>query len=247
MGLKRSGHLGRLGDWSERAAMAGIVSLHFANVNGHLLVAPFGGIDRRFSTAPFSIGIPRAGNAPIVLDFATSLVAEGKVMVAAKGGTAVPETAMVDADGRINGDPQTLYGDTPVGEQPHPRNGHGALCAFGEHKGSGLAFMCEVLAGLLTGSGTTGADPSKDRLWSGMCGIYIDPRRFDAAGGFDRSLDHFIDFIHQTRPLDRSERVFVPGEREEEAIRSARKEGLAVPKSIWADLQSAAKRFDLAL
>ena len=57
IGLKNSGHLGRIGDWSELAADENCVSLHFVNVRGSLLVAPFGGSDRRGSTSPLSIGV----------------------------------------------------------------------------------------------------------------------------------------------------------------------------------------------
>ena len=59
--LRNAGHLGRIGDWAEMAAKEGLVSLHFVNVVGSVLVAPFGGVERRFSTAPICIGIPRAG------------------------------------------------------------------------------------------------------------------------------------------------------------------------------------------
>lgn len=241
IGLKRSGHLGRLGDWAERAAAAALCSIHFANVNGHVLVAPFGGTERRFSTAPFAIGIPRPGRNPVVLDFATSLVAEGKVLVAAKGGTPIPDHALVTRDGRLSGDPWVLYGDTSDGQLPHPRNGDGAIRAFGEHKGSGLAFMCEVLAGLLTGSGTTGNDPEEGRLWSGMLGIYIDPTRFGESDQLDRSLREFIDFVHETRPADGHEGVLVPGEIENLKRKTAHANGVSLPGSVWADLQRTAE------
>src|SRR6202034_2180414 len=84
--LRNSGHIGRVGEWAERAAAAGLISIHFVNAAGSILVAPFGGLDRRLSTAPFCAGIPREGAPPVVLDFATSLVAEGKVNVASDAG-----------------------------------------------------------------------------------------------------------------------------------------------------------------
>ena len=90
IGLKNSGHVGRVGEWAEMAAAEGLVSIHFVNVRGSVLVAPFGGVDRTFSTAPFCVGIPRKGEKPMILDFATSLVAEGKVLVASQGGKKIP-------------------------------------------------------------------------------------------------------------------------------------------------------------
>ena len=108
--LRNSGHVGRVGEWAERAAAAGLISIHFVNAAGSILVAPFGGLDRRLSTAPFCAGIPREGAAPVVLDFATSLVAEGKVNVASRGGKPLPPDALIGPDGALSGDPALLYG-----------------------------------------------------------------------------------------------------------------------------------------
>ena len=67
--LQNAGHLGRIGDWAERAAEKGLVSIHMVNVRGSLIVAPFGGVDRRMSTSPFCAGIPLDnGDDPIILD-----------------------------------------------------------------------------------------------------------------------------------------------------------------------------------
>ena len=71
-----------------------------------MLVAPFGGTERRFSTAPFCVGIPRPGLSPLILDFATSLVAEGKALVASRGGKKLPPDALIGPDGTVSGDPR---------------------------------------------------------------------------------------------------------------------------------------------
>src|SRR6478752_3684248 len=109
--LRNAGHIGRVGDWAEMAAAAGLVSVHFVNASGSVLVAPFGGTQRRMSTAPFCAGVPRPGEPPVVLDFATSVVAEGKVLVASQGGKKLPDNALIGLDGRKSGDPHVLYGD----------------------------------------------------------------------------------------------------------------------------------------
>src|SRR6516225_10964234 len=145
--LKNAGHIGRVGDWAEMAAEAGLVSVHFVNASGSVLVAPFGGSERRFSTAPYYVGVPRPGEPPIVLDFATSVVAEGKVLVASQGGKKLPENALINLDGTMSNDPRVLYGEYASTGLRRASNGKGAIRAFGDHKGSGLALMCELLGG----------------------------------------------------------------------------------------------------
>src|SRR6478672_11594163 len=85
--------------WQQRE---GLVSVHFVNAAGSVLVAPYGGVERRLSTAPSCVGIPRQGQRPIVLDFATSIVAEGKVLVASRGGKKLPKGALIDLEGTLS-------------------------------------------------------------------------------------------------------------------------------------------------
>src|SRR5438874_4391752 len=143
--LRNAGHIGRVGDWAEMAAAEGLVSVHFVNAAGSLLVAPFGGVQKRLSTAPYCVGIPCKGQDPIVLDFATSIVAEGKVLVASRGGKKLPTGALIDDDGVLSEDPAVLYGPHAAEEPREHSKGRRDIRAFGEHKGSGLAFMCELL------------------------------------------------------------------------------------------------------
>src|ERR1700751_1987848 len=209
--LRNAGHIGRVGDWAETAAAEGLVSVHFVNAAGSLLVAPFGGVEKRLSTAPYCVGIPRQGQDPIVLDFATSIVAEGKCLVASRGGKKLPVGALIDADGTLSQDPHVLYGPyTSDGPRDHTA-GTGAIRAFGEHKGSGLAFICELLGGAVTG---TGATPGGGQFAHGMLSFYIDPRVIDTANFFDDEISRYADFIRQTKPIAGVESVLIPGDPE---------------------------------
>src|SRR5579871_272407 len=186
--LRNAGHVGRVGDWAEMAAAEGLVSVHFVNAAGSVLVAPYGGVERRLSTAPYCVGIPRQGQSPVVLDFATSIVAEGKVLVASRGGKKLPKGALIDLDGHLSEDPAVLYGPyEPKGPRDHSQ-GKGAIRAFGEHKGSGLALMCELLGGALTGTGATG--PNR-KFANGMLAFYIDPKVVDPANFFDCEMARY--------------------------------------------------------
>src|SRR4029077_6722012 len=180
-----AGHIGRVGDWAEMAAAEGLVSVHFVNAAGSLLVAPHGGVEKRLSTAPYCVGIPRRGQDPIVLDFATSIVAEGKVLVASRGGKKLPDGALIDSDGTLSEDPVVLYGPySAEGPRDHTR-GTGAIRAFGDHKGSGLAFMCELLGRATTG---TGATSGGRRFANGMLAFYLDPKVVDTSHVFDAEV-----------------------------------------------------------
>lgn len=246
--LRNSGHLGRIGDWAERAAAEGIVSIHMVNVRGSLIVAPFGGIDRRGSTNPFCAGIPMPNEDPIILDFATSLVAEGKALVALKGGKPLPAGALVDADGTITSDPKPLYGETPPGQYPDPAKGPGALRAFGDHKGFGMNFLMEMMAGALTGSGTAGAlgEENNRPFCNGMFSIYVN---LEAVTGvpshlgppFAEEVRSYVEFVKSSRPTEPGGEVLIPGEKEKQVMAERLKTGLPLAAEAWDDIVATAR------
>jgi uncharacterized oxidoreductase len=237
VGLRRSGHLGRIGAWAEMACAEGLVSIHFVNVAHSLLVAPFGGAERRMGTDPVAIGVPCPGGDDFLLDFATSTVAEGKCLVAKRGGKPLPPDALVGPDGRLTADPDVLYGQTPPGAVPDPRNGPGALTAMGAHKGSGLALACELLAGALTGSGTCGPG---ERIHNGMLSIYLDPARLADGGagdggrhGWAGEVRAYLDYVRACRPADPAQPVLVPGDPERLRRAERRAHGLPLSAEAW--------------
>jgi hydroxycarboxylate dehydrogenase B len=240
--LRNAGHVGRVGEWAEMAADAGIVSIHFVNAASSLLVAPFSGIDRRMSTAPFSIGIPRPGDGHLILDFATSIVAEGKVLVASQGGKKLPDNALVAPDGSMSGDPRQLYGDYDRGGPRDYKAGKGAIRAFGEHKGSGLAFMVEVLGGSLTGTGAA----QEGRRWAnGMLSFYVDPARLDADEFFPADVRRYVAFFKSAQPVEAGGEVLVPGEPELRTRKKRLGEGIPLADDTWARLIAAAREVGL--
>jgi uncharacterized oxidoreductase len=123
------------------------VSLHFLNTSGAQRVAPFGGSDRRLSTNPICIGVPIDDGDPVILDVTTSMVAEGKLMVAMNKGERVPEGWIIDREGAPSTDPAAFYDG-------------GALLTVGGHKGSGLSIVTDLLAGAVsTGRSSDPDDP----------------------------------------------------------------------------------------
>ena len=140
MGLSNAHHIGRIGHWAEQCIDHGLVSIHFVNVLARPIVAPFGGRDARHGTNPLCVGIPRPGKDPIVLDFATSKIAQGKTRVAYNKGEQLAPNTIIDDHGNPTTDPRFTVIEPS-----------GAILPFGEHKGSGLALICELLGGALLG------------------------------------------------------------------------------------------------
>jgi hydroxycarboxylate dehydrogenase B len=236
--LRNTGHIGRIGDWAEMAAAENLVCVHFVNAAGSVLVAPFGGIERRVSTAPFCVGVPRLNGPPIVLDFATSIVAEGKVLVASRGGKRLPADALIGPDGQTSDDCTLLYGPfSPDGPRDHSA-GKGAIRAFGEHKGSGLALICELLGGALTGNGAT--KPNR-RFSNGMLSFYIDPSRIDPAPFFAEEVARYIGYFKSAKPADGFEAVQTPGEPEERCRIDRTADGVPLPRDAWAAICGTAR------
>ncbi|WP_315837699.1 malate/lactate/ureidoglycolate dehydrogenase [Bradyrhizobium prioriisuperbiae] len=236
--LRNSGHIGRIGDWAEMAAAEGLISIHFVNAAGSILVAPFGGVDRRLSTAPYCVGIPRAGKSPIVLDFATSLVAEGKVLVASRGGKKLPKGALISPEGELSEDPSQLYGAYEAeGARDHAK-GQGAIRAFGDHKGSGLALVCELLGGALSGNGATS---SPRKFSNGMFAVYLDPKRVDVDQFFDGEITRYVDYFKASKPIAGQGEVLVPGEPEARTRAERTKNGVPLPDETWAAIIATAR------
>src|SRR3546814_4725710 len=121
VGLRRTHHMGRIGAWGDMWPGAGLISIHYVNATGHgPYVAHWGGFEARYSTNPYCTAIPATDKTPmIVLDMATSRVAQGKVRVAYYGGKKTPADALVGPDGLPTDDPKVIF------EEPY-----GAMLSF---------------------------------------------------------------------------------------------------------------------
>ncbi len=202
--LRNSGHLGRIGDWPEMAAQAGKISLHFVNTSGAgLLVAPFGGIERRLSANPIAIGVPTAQGNPIVLDMSACTIAEGKIRVALNQGKLLPDGCIIDSEGNPCNDPKIFYGDPP-----------GSILPIAGHKGSGLSFMIEMLAGALT-RGSCSNPENAGRVVNGMLSIVIDQGFFGSDESFFTEVRRYVEFVKSSRTVSENGEILIPGEMEQ--------------------------------
>lgn len=236
MTLANAHHLGRIGHFAEMAVAEGLVSMHFVNVLSRPVVAPWGGGDGRYGTNPCCIGVPLKGRDPFVLDFATSRVAQGKMRVAHNERRAVPPGYLIDEAGRPTTDPGVVV-------VPQANGLFGALMAFGEHKGYGMAVACELLGGALTGSGTWHRPTDHARaVVNGMLTILIDPTRLGTAASFDEEALAFVDWLKQSPPAPGFDAVRIAGEPEREARARRAREGIAIDDQTWAEIVAAGEQ-----
>jgi uncharacterized oxidoreductase len=226
IGLRNCGHLGRVGDWAEMAAADGQVSLHFLNTSGAQRVAPFGGSDRRLSTNPICVGVPVDDGDPVILDVTTSMVAEGKLMVAVNKGERVPEGWIIDRYGAPTDDPAAFYDG-------------GALLTVGGHKGSGLSIVTDLLAGAVATGRSS--DPTDSVLRNNMLSIYIAPRVYAPDGWVTAEARRFIDWVKASPPIRPNEPVLAPGDVERRTRAERLKTGVPLDDKTLADLLAAAQ------
>jgi len=228
--LGNSHHIGRIGAWAEQCAQAGLISLHLVNVVARNSVSPHGGSDARFGTNPVCIGVPIPGRPPVILDFATSMIAQGKTRVAYNKGERVPPGCMIDDQGRDTDDPR--YTVVPP---------WGALLTFGTHKGYGLAVICELLGGALAGGLTQrDGDSTIKRVLNGMLSVVLDPAALGATGDFEREALAFIDWVKASPPRDGVDGVLVAGEPERASRARRSAEGVPVDETTWNEILAAA-------
>jgi len=231
VGLRNTHHLGRIGAWGEMCAREGFISIHFVNVIGHRpLVAPWGGAEARYSTNPYCTAIPATDKTPMfVLDMATSRIALGKVRVAYNAGKEVVEGALIDHDGKPTRNAAVMY------EQPT-----GALQAFGQHKGYGLALLGEILgAALLGGPATDPKHEGKNTICNNMLTVIVDPNGFGADIPFASTIDSMLEYVTSARPAEGTEKILVPGEPERMTAAERKANGIPIDPGTWSVLVEA--------
>jgi uncharacterized oxidoreductase len=223
--LRNAGHLGRIGDWPLLVARAGMLSLHFVNTSGAgMLVAPHGGIDRRLSANPIAFGVPVEDGEPLLLDMSACTIAEGKIRVAFNKGVPVPSGCIIDSEGRPTTDPRVFYGSPP-----------GAILPIGGHKGYGLSFMIEMLAGALTGGSCTNP-ANAGRVANGMLSIILDPRAFLPLPELHAEVRRFVAFVKSARTVTPDGEILVPGEVENRTRAKRLAAGIELDGKTWGDI-----------
>jgi uncharacterized oxidoreductase len=237
LALRNSCHIGRVGTYGEMCAAAGLVSMHFVNVVGRTnIVAPFGGTDARLSTNPVVFAVPATESNPaFVLDMATSRIAMGKARVAMMRGEELEPGHVLGPDGKPSRDPAVMW-----------RRPRGALLPLGEHKGYGLAMVCEFLAGMLTGGGTLQPEnQTSDTATNNMLAVILDPLRFVDRAYMFHEIDAMTAYVKGSPPADADAPVLVAGDPERAKRAAMLAEGIDVDDNTWEALMAAAESVGL--
>ena len=245
--VRHSTHIGRLGEYAERAAAEGLIGIVTVGAVGAGIggVVPFGGKARFLGTNPWALSVP-GRRRRFMFDGATSTVAEGKVRVARAAGKPLAPEAIVDRAGRPTRDAEDFYAG-------------GALLPLGGtlagHKGYALGLASALLGalGMIGDADPTlvGAAPPETADARGrIAGVFlqaIDPAAFGDAERYAGLVDEALDAAKRQPPADGVAEVLVPGEPEERARARRTREGITLAAATWAELGKVGERFGVTL
>jgi hydroxycarboxylate dehydrogenase B len=223
--LVRATHVGRLGAHVERAADRGLVAMMWLGLGAARGVVPYGASRGVYGTNPIAAAFPGGEAGTLLLDFATTAVAGGKVMVARDRGVPLPEGVALDQDGLPTTDPAAAL--------------TGSLLPFGAHKGYALAFFAQLLGQALTGAGAL-ADERGPFGRAGAFFLAVDAGLFRPAEDAVAAAGRFAEEIRALPPAPGFERVMAPGDPEARS-RQARAEAIPLPDETWRHIAAAAE------
>src|SRR5579863_9522481 len=230
VGVRRSNHAGPAGLYAEMPTVHGMIGLYAAVANANHMAA-WGGADLLLGTNPLAIGVP-SGSGPLVLDMATSIVAYGTVKKYALRGLTMPEGWFVK--------PETGEAITDPG-----KSGEGILLPMGEYKGSGLALMIGLLAGVLNGA-AFGRDvvdfnaDDKSETNTGHFMIAVDIARFVPLATFTAEVDRHQRDLRASARLPGVDQIRLPGDRRAECRSERMRDGVPIAAALVAQLDKLA-------
>lgn len=234
--ISNCGHVGRLGEWVERVARAGLAGLMTVNDNGVLqCVAPPGGLAPRISTNPLAIGVPTSA-APLILDMSTSAAANGKIALAHLAGERCPPGWLQDAAGRPTTDPSVRFCDPP-----------GTILPLGGgqgYKGFGLGLLLDILAGGLSGGLCPPANQTA-AMTNNVLIVIWDPERFAGRTHCVAEADKLTQYVRDCPRKPAAETIRLPGDRGDKLRRERIAGGIPLDAGTWQSLVGLAQQLEV--
>jgi LDH2 family malate/lactate/ureidoglycolate dehydrogenase len=233
--IRRASHSGRLADYMEMAADAGMIGMGAVSV-GSAVTTTHGGMKPVTGTNPMAFGIPARGRRHIILDFATASMSMGEIQKRVARTEPVPDGVMLDGRGFRTNDFSAFRGP--------PR---GVLLPFGGHKGAGMALITDILGGILTGNG-----PGRN-WWKkgghGVNGMFLQAfavEEFQSLESFYDQIDEFIVALKATPRAPGFDEILLPGEKSRRTEAAQLQEGVAVDAETWGELVNLAAELNIA-
>lgn len=226
--VAHSNHYAAGAYWALKAVEADMIGIALTGAGA--IIAPWGGRTKMFGTNPWTIAVPAGQEYPVVLDMATSVVAAGRLGWAAVRGDPMPPEWALDADDRTTTDPQAGLA--------------GRLLPVGGYKGYGLMVMVDMLANILTG-GALGPELSaaaRDGREMNIGHFFqaIDVAALMPLAEFKQRVDAYTRMVRRSERSAGSQEILLPGEREFRRADKRRRDGIPMPVTMLAQLESVA-------
>jgi LDH2 family malate/lactate/ureidoglycolate dehydrogenase len=225
--VRGSNHYGTCAHFVEMAVERDMIGIT-GTIGAKNIMAPWGGAVPLLGNNPIGVGIPATAHDPVILDMALSVVAGGKIQLAAKTGRKIPADWAYDREGRPTTDAVEAWN-------------HLMVRPLGDYKGYAMAFVVALLSALLSDAafGADVKDLHEDFVNPLNVGHYmqaIDIRRFREPAAFRRAVDAAIDAMHDAPRAAGVAEIFVPGEPEARLARQQRQHGIAYDRHVLAEL-----------
>ena len=229
VGAVHCNHTGRLGHYCELAASEGIGTLITHGGFELTFMVPPGGKAGALAANPLAFGLPAGKYPPVIVDFATTMVAVGKLAVARDEGKQVAPGLILDKAGNPTVDPNEFFDG-------------GALLPFGGHKGYGLGLAVEILAAALIGEHDIAyqgkVDSNLER--TGTLFIAFDTAAFQPGDSYGKTVEGIVERLKSIEAAPGSAGVMIPGEPELAQKERRLKDGIPIAGATWARIERAA-------
>ena len=229
VGIKNSGHYGLSSFYAEQAVKKNLIAICFTNAPP--AIAPHGSKKSLFGTNPICFGAPSGSNIPFMLDTSMSMINRGKIRVAARQGNSIPKNVALDKLGF----PTTNAKKALSGVQL-------PIAGF---RGSGLAWMVDILSGVITGANHAGKvkDPFDDFSGPQNIGhlfIVIKSNIF-VGNAYNKRIKSNIKTIKKLPKIKGVKEILFPGQNKYKKYKSNLKKNIYMPKKIIEDLKKLKK------
>lgn len=228
VGVVELGHTGRLAAFTDRAARQGVAMFMTVGTGGPPMTVPFGGAVPSLGTNPVAFSIPRGHKNPVSLDYATSAIANGKLMHARAQGQRVPENSIVTRDGSPTTDPEDYF------------NG-GHLLPFGGHKGYALAVIADLLSGPMTGAD----DYQGSAMDTGLFLFAVSQTAFRPEPEYADAVERLAARITSVPAAPGFSEVVLPGDPEARTREERERTGIPISDETWREVSEIAEGLGL--